>query len=151
MTGHHHAAILGAIKELRDSEGNIIAKPKIENDNRIVYGADNDITEEYGTPMPMIRAFYQALYYGRGDIAQQFIIPTKRNQGAYGINGMNTYYTNMKSPILLQKLTKISSNQYKAIYNYTITKTPCNGSAIVNIKQIKGRWFIENIKAIGGC
>lgn len=149
FSGHHHAPVLGTIVNITQNGAAI--KPKNYVEKRKAFDEDKDITEEYETPMPLIRAFYYALKVGRGDLAQEFITPEKRDKGAFSIIGMNKFYGNLKTPILLQNLEKITDTKYRVTYNYSGTKSTCNGKADVNIAQKDGRWFIGGIKALGGC
>lgn len=150
FNGHHHAPALGNIVTMKQN-GKIIAPTKIVYETRKTYDEDKDITEEYGTPMPIIRAFYLALKLGRGDLAQEFITPEKRDKGAFSIIGMNKFYGNLKKPILLQNLEKTTETQYRVTYNYSYGKNTCDGEADVNIIEKDGRWFIGGIKALSGC
>ena len=149
FNGHHHAPVLGTIVNITQNGTTI--KPKNYIEKRKVFDEGNDITEEYETPMPLIRAFYYSLKVGRGDLAQEFITPEKRDKGAFSITSMNKFYGNLKTPILLQNLEKITDTKYRVTYNYSGTKSTCNGKAEVNITQKDGRWFIGGIKALGGC
>ena len=148
FNGHHHAPVLGTIVAMR-GYGEIIEPNKDATETRKVLDQDKDITEEYDTPMPLIRAFYYALKVGRGDLAQEFITPEKRGKGAFSVTGMNKFYGNLKTPILLQNLEKITDTQYRVTYNYSTNNKTCNGKADVNITQKDGRWFIGGIKAKG--
>lgn len=152
QTGHHHAPLLGDIAYMSDAKTGEIIKPHgIISENRKIFDESKDITEEYGTPMPMIRAFYSALYMGRGDLAQDFIVYEKRNRGPYSISAMNNFYGNMQKPILLQYINKINDYKYKVKYNYKSVTNKCDGEAIVNITKIGDRNFIQSINSLTGC
>jgi hypothetical protein len=151
-TGHHHAPVLATIVSIQRLRDNYTLNSRdIRVENRRIQNNTEDIWLEYGTPETIVRGFYDALYHGRGDLAQQFLVSEKRNVGAYSIAGMNRFYRALSRPIFLQSITTLAPRSYWVRYNYVNSGSECHGSAIVATRHKLGRNYISSIRALNGC
>lgn len=98
-----------------------------------------------------IRAFYGALGAGQGDAAAALVVPEKTSSGAFAAHNLTRFYGNMKSPVELISIYPDGTSSYMVRYRFTVTRTPCNGRAIVSIVQRNGRSYISEINALDGC
>lgn len=57
----------------------------------------------------------------------------------------------MRSPIQLLSVSPRGVNAYAVRYKYAVTRTVCNGRAVVEMTKRNGRNYIGRIRALDGC
>jgi hypothetical protein len=131
ITGHHHAPLVMWINDV---------------------GPDVDPTRAYGTAMTTVEGFYDALEVGSGEEAASFVVPAKRNTGPLSAAALTSFYRNLKTPLSLTDVQKVSDREYRALYVYeTAQGKACNGSALVTTTDVDGENLISGITAENGC
>lgn len=107
--------------------------------------------EEYGTPATTIRAFYAALWAGDGGVAAGMVVPEKTLDGPFSAANLTRFYGNMRSPVELINLTSMGLNTYQVQYRYAVSRSVCNGRAIVETTERNGKNYIARVRALDGC
>ncbi|WP_448207402.1 hypothetical protein [Azospirillum sp. sgz302134] len=99
-----------------------------------------------------VRGFYAALAQADGARANDFLVPEKRNSGAYEIASMSRYYANMREPVRLLAADPLGPDAVRVRYHYVyVNGRVCDGAAEVSLSRRDGRPLIERIKALNGC
>ena len=129
-TGHHHRPLVAWVDEIT---------------------ADEDMTEEYGTPAATVRAFYLALGVGDGDTASAYVIEEKRRKGPFSARELRRFYGALPEPLELVSLDAAGPHSFAVRYRYTSKSGRCDGAAIVRTAERNGRFFIAGIKAENRC
>ncbi len=128
MTGHHHRPLVAWVKTIRELNG---ADP--------------------GSAGPVVKAFYEALSAGEGELAASFVIPEKTTTGPLSAKAMDGFYGNLSEPLQLLRISEKSRNEYFVTYRFVAGKNVCDGKALVRTENRDGRNFISSIKALNGC
>jgi len=110
-----------------------------------------DYTEEYGTAATTIRAFYEALEFGQGEIASSYVVPEKRSIPAFNGANMTRFYSSLAKPIQLVGIVKNGYQSYTVRYRWASNTKMCDGIAQVTTTMRGGKNFILSIKALNGC
>lgn len=139
-TAHHRKPLVAWVSKI--STAPISSTP---------FSNEEDPTEEYGTAATTIRAFYSALGSGEGGVAASLVVPEKTASGPFSANELTRYYGNMKSPIELISVSSTKPGAYLVYYKFAVTKSICNGRAVVDIENRNGKNYISGIKALDGC
>lgn len=134
-TGHHHEPLVAWVTSVRSAA---VAKPM-------------DFTAEYGTSATTIRAFYDALHDGQGDVAARLIVPEKRSVPAFTPAALTRFYGGLAEPIRMLGISQASPSSYTVRYRYSMKARTCNGRAVVTTAVRGGRNFIQGIKPLDGC
>jgi len=103
--------------------------------------------EAVGTPVTLVASFYRALSAGDGDAAAALITPAKRGVGPFNPSTMSRFYRSFKEPLVLRSIRQIGANVVEAKYSYRVTRTVCEGTAIVETETGRGRPLIRRIRA----
>ncbi|WP_109117955.1 hypothetical protein [Azospirillum sp. TSO22-1] len=99
-----------------------------------------------------VEGFYGALAHGDGQRANEFLLPEKRNQGAYEIAAMTRFYSAMREPLQLIGVGRLDPEVVRVRYAYTHQSgRHCDGVADVTVRRIDGRGLIERIRPLSGC
>lgn len=152
-TGHHRAPIVASLEKVTiKSSKKSIAKNSLKSSNILAESFDLwEFQDQFGTAVTSVLGFYDALYHAKGEAAQQFLLPSKRNKGGYSISAMNSFYSSLTVPIKLKSIEGIDAHNYKVSYYYELGKKVCNGTSIVAVSRIKNQNLISSVKAQGGC
>ncbi len=99
-----------------------------------------------------VRAFYAALAQADGERANGFLVPEKRDTGAYEIASMSRYYGNMREPLRLLAAEPAGPDAVRVRYHYVYANgRVCDGAADIALARRDGRALIERIRALNGC
>ncbi|MBP2295563.1 hypothetical protein [Azospirillum rugosum] len=106
-----------------------------------------------GDGMDAVRGFYEALAQADGARANGFMVPEKRNSGAYEVGSMSRYYANMREPLRLISAEPMGTDAARVRYHYVYANgRVCDGAAEVSLsRRDGGRPLIERIRALNGC
>jgi len=105
-----------------------------------------------GDGLDAVRGFYEALAQADGARANEFLVPEKRNSGAYEIGAMSRYYGNMREPVRLIAAEPMGNDGARVRYHYVyVNGRTCDGAAEVFLSRRDGRPLIERIRALNGC
>ncbi|MCW2244217.1 hypothetical protein [Azospirillum canadense] len=106
-----------------------------------------------GDGMDTVRGFYEALAQADGARANGFLVPEKRNSGAYEVGSMSRYYANMREPLRLIAAEPMGTDAARVRYHYVYANgRVCEGAAEVSLsRRDGGRPLIERIRALNGC
>ncbi|MBP2316423.1 hypothetical protein [Azospirillum soli] len=105
-----------------------------------------------GTGLDAVRGFYDALAQADGARANGFLVPEKRNSGAYEITSLSRFYGAMREPLRLLSADPIGPDAFRVRYHYVyVNGRVCDGGAEVTLSRREGALLIERIKALNGC
>jgi len=100
----------------------------------------------------VVEAFYAALARGDGRQANEYLVPEKRNQGAYEVAAMTRFYSSMREPLRVVGMGRLDPAIIRVQYTYTHQSgRHCDGVADVTVHRVGGRTLIERIRALSGC
>ena len=117
-----------------------------ENNNEVVVRRENIITKS-DDPLEVVKKFYFALSRSDGETAASLVTPTNRGIGPFNQKNIANFFGNMKVPLVTTDIQKLSETLFQVKYNYTYTKSQCNGIAIVETENLLGNIFIKKISA----
>jgi len=92
-------------------------------------------------------AFYRALAKGDGRSAAEFIAPSRRGKAAFDPSSMSRFYGTMSQPLAVRNIRQIASDRLEVRYSYRVTRTACEGTAIVTTEVVSARTMIQSIRA----
>ncbi len=102
--------------------------------------------------LAVVEGFYAALGRGDGRQANEFLVPEKRNQGAYEIASMSRFYSAMSEPLRVIGVGRIDPLVVRVQYTYAHQSgRRCDGVADVTVHRVGGRALIDRIRALSGC
>ncbi len=105
-----------------------------------------------GTALNAVRGFYEALAQADGVRANGFLVPEKRNSGAYEIASLSRFYGAMREPLRLLSADPLGPDAFRVRYHYVyVNGRVCDGAAEVTLSRREGAPLIERIKALNGC
>lgn len=105
-----------------------------------------------GNGLETVRGFYEALAQADGARANGFLVPEKRNAGAYEIASLSRFYGAMREPLTLLSADPIGPDSFRVRYHYVyVNGRVCDGGAEVTLSRREGAPLIERIKALNGC
>lgn len=106
-----------------------------------------------GDGMDAVRGFYEALAQADGARANGFLVPEKRNSGAFEVGSMSRYYANMRDPLRLVSAEPMGADAARVRYRYVYANgRVCDGAAELSLsRRDGGRPLIERIRALNGC
>lgn len=117
-----------------------------ENNTEVVVRRENIITKS-DDPIEVVKKFYSALSRSDGDTAASLVTPSKRGIGPFNEKNIANFFGNMKIPLVITDVQKLSDNLFQVKYNYTYTKTQCNGISTVETENLLGNVLIKKISA----
>ena len=117
-----------------------------EKDTEVVVKKESTSINQ-AEPIDIVKKFYFALSKSDGDTASSLVTPTKRGIGPFNEKNIASFYGNMKVPLVVGEVLKISDNLFQVKYSYTHTKTQCNGTAAVETENFLGNILIKKIRA----
>jgi len=130
-TAHHHAPVLVDVATVE-----ILREP----------------TDEYGTALTTVRAFYLALAAGNGAEAARMVIPERTYSGAFSAPEISRFYGSLTEPLRLIDIVPLGPNEFRVHYTFVAgANHRCQGDAIVYTMQRAGMNLISSIKALNGC
>lgn len=94
-----------------------------------------------------VASFYSALAVGNGKSASAFVIPAKRGIGPFNEARMSKFYRSFKEPLLVRSVRKVDRNFVEARYSYRVSKTKCEGTALVETEVVHEQTLIRSIRA----
>ena len=104
------------------------------------------------TALDAVRGFYEALAQADGARANGFLVPEKRNSGAYEIASLSRFYGAMREPLRLLSAVPLGPDAFRVRYHYVyVNGRVCDGAAEVTLSRREGAPLIERIKALNGC
>lgn len=99
----------------------------------------------------VVEKFYKALARGDGRAAVMFVVPEKRETGAYKSDGISKFYGNLIEPLNIKSLVEINPNLFEVKYNYKDQGRICDGVSSVTTTEIDDKIYIKKIVAKNGC
>ncbi|HXA39908.1 MAG TPA: hypothetical protein VNW53_12980 [Phenylobacterium sp.] len=132
-TGHHHEPLVAWV-------ANVTPATKKMN-----------FVDEYGSAATTIRAFYETLGSGQGDVASTMVVAEKRAKGPFSAESLTRFYSHLKEPIRLVRIDQSGPDTFIAHYRYATGKSVCNGQGLVTTVNRSGRNYIQSIRALKGC
>ncbi|MFL5294950.1 MAG: hypothetical protein ACJ798_01080 [Phenylobacterium sp.] len=132
-TGHHHEPLVAWVISVMPSARKMA------------------FVDEYGSAATTIRAFYETLGSGQGDVASTMVVPEKRAKGPFSPESLTRFYGHLKEPIRLVRIDQSGPDTFIAHYTYATAKSVCDGQGLVTTVARSGRNYIASIKALKGC
>jgi hypothetical protein len=154
-TGHHHRPLVAWAAHISaaSADGRATQVDDIPKRSRPPAAAsdDEDVTTEYGTAATTVRAFYEALADGQGQIASHFVVREKRSKGPLSGAALTRFYGSLAEPLTLIDLHRYGVGRYEVRYAFGDGARACRGRSIVAATQRKGLFFIAGIQASDAC
>ncbi|MDM0109954.1 hypothetical protein QTH97_33945 [Variovorax sp. J22R24] len=91
--------------------------------------------------------FYRALSAADGRSAAAFVIPAKRGIGPFNEINISRFYGSFQRPLQIRSIRPIDASLVEAKYSYRVSRTTCEGTAIVETERIGRETFIRRIRA----
>lgn len=98
-------------------------------------------------PVEAVAKFYRALAAADGATAAALVVPAKRGRGAFRAEEISTFYGSLREPLAVRSIRTIDKNRVEVRYRYRATKTPCEGTAIVETESVLQQTLIRSIRA----
>ncbi|MDM0109610.1 hypothetical protein QTH97_32140 [Variovorax sp. J22R24] len=102
------------------------------------------------SPDPQIQAvanFYRALSAADGRTAAAFVVPAKRGLGPFNEANISRFYGSFERPLLIRSIRSIDASVVEAKYSYRVSRTTCEGTAIVETERVGQETLIRRIRA----
>jgi hypothetical protein len=125
--------------------------PPVEQTSEAPASASRSDTVTGSSGEATVRAFYNALGSGSGDVASAQVVPQKRSSRAYSADAISRFYGRLRDPLRLTSVTPLQGGAYRVTYRYAAPGLRCNGSAIVRLTSEGTRPLIRSIDATNGC
>lgn len=129
-TGHHHRPLVAWVD---------------------VISAEDGIAADDGSAAATVRAFYAALGAGDGVAASALVIEEKRRKGPFSARELGRFYGSLPEPLKLVSVEPAGASRFAVRYRYGSKSGRCDGAAMVRTAERQGRFYIQAIKAEGGC
>ncbi|MDM0078626.1 hypothetical protein QTH90_29760 [Variovorax sp. J2P1-59] len=94
-----------------------------------------------------VESFYRALSVADGKAAAAVVIPAKRGAGPFNENNMARFFGSFDRPLLIRSLRAIDDRRVEARYSYRVSRTTCEGTAIVETQRVGQQILIRSIRA----
>ena len=94
-----------------------------------------------------VAKFYRALSAADGAAAAALVIPAKRGRGPFQEDKISTFYGSLREPLAIRSIRALDENHVEAKYRYRATRTPCEGTAIVETESVRQQTLIRSIRA----
>jgi hypothetical protein len=130
-SGHHHEPLVAWVTSVQFADSRHVD---------VVEGSDADT----------VRAFYEALGRGRGNVANLLVAPEQRRIPAFSASAMSSFYGSLNEPIRLLEINRSGRNAFLIHYRYAASRV-CDGRAIVTTSSRDETTYIDSIKALDGC
>lgn len=99
-----------------------------------------------------VRAFYTALGAGDGASAAQLVIPGKRQIGPLSARELTRYYSTLRLPLRVSRLTVGGAGMVLVSYDYVLRDgRACEGRSAVRLVQSYSKTLIQSIRTEGPC
>lgn len=98
-------------------------------------------------PVEAVAKFYRALAAADGATAAALVVPAKRGRGAFRAEEIATFYGSLREPLAVRSIRTIDKNRVEVRYRYRGSKTPCEGTAIVETESVLQQTLIRSIRA----
>jgi hypothetical protein len=108
---------------------------------------DFQIEDQPYDPLKVAVAFYQYLGLADGSSAAALVIPEKRGMGPFNERNIGKFFGSMKEPLKVNSVKLLSSDTVEVNYTYRVSKSQCNGKAIVETGYFMGNTLIKKISA----
>ena len=108
---------------------------------------DFQIDDQPYDPLKVVVAFYQYLGLADGSSAAALVIPEKRGIGPFNERNIGQFFGTMKEPLKVNSVKLLSSDIVEVNYTYRVSKSQCNGKAIVETGYFMGNTLIKKISA----
>lgn len=131
MTAHHHLPVLIAVNE----------SITLPSGSAASNGADALDAAS------VVRAFYEALGRGDGQVASGFVVPEKRSSGPYAADNLSRFYGGFSDPLAVTGLSVIDENLVQVTYHWASGRKRCDGAATVTVTRRNGESLIQSIKS----
>jgi hypothetical protein len=149
MTGHDHRPLVAQVGNIVPLDANA-ARTVIR---RTMPPRTDPVAQEQGIgeASTTVRAFYDALSFGSGEMASSLVVPEKRGTGPYAPDSISRFYGPLPEPLRLVELKPQGSAEYLVRYVYGTSTRHCQGRALVTTTQRDGLNLIEKIHPLDGC
>jgi hypothetical protein len=94
-----------------------------------------------------VEKFYRALAAADGRAAAAAIVPAKRGIGPFNETSMSKFYGSFERPLVIRSIRPIDARLVEARYSYRVSKTTCEGTAIVETERVSQETLIRSIRA----
>ncbi|MDM0050407.1 hypothetical protein [Variovorax sp. J22R115] len=94
-----------------------------------------------------VESFYRALSAADGMTAAAFVIPEKRGLGPFNAANISRFYGSFDRPLLIRSIRSINASLVEAKYSYRVSRTTCEGTAIVETERVGQETLIRRIHA----
>jgi len=108
---------------------------------------DFQIEDQPYDPLKVVVSFYQYLGLADGSSAAALVIPEKRGIGPFNERNIGQFFGSMKEPLKVNSVKLLSSDTVEVNYTYRVSKSQCNGKAIVETGYFMGNTLIKKISA----
>lgn len=98
-------------------------------------------------PVAIVGRFYKALAIADGNAASALVVPEKRGIGPFNERNIASFFGSMREPLTVQSIDKLDKDTVQVRYTYRVTKTQCDGTAVVQTEYVLGNTLIRSIKA----
>ena len=95
----------------------------------------------------LVEEFYRALSAADGKRAAALVIPEKRGLGAFNAAGMSRFYGSLERPLLVRSVRPLDARRVEVKYSYRVSRTSCEGTAVVETQRIRDETLIRSIRA----
>jgi hypothetical protein len=109
------------------------------------------VTSAYSGGEAVVRAFYDALGNGDGEVASALVIAEKRSSEAFSPRAITRFYGGLREPLRLTEVTPLDDRAFRVSYRYSAGRSRCDGEAVVSLASRNGRDLIRSIEALNGC
>lgn len=109
------------------------------------------VTSAYSGDEVVVRAFYEALGNGDGEVASALVVAEKRSSEAFSPRAISRFYGGLREPLRLMEITPLDDRAFRVSYRYSAGRSRCDGEAVVSLASRNGRDLIRSIRALNGC
>lgn len=117
------------------------AGPAVESEPASALPATTD------APVQVVEKFYRALAAGDGRAAAAIVVPAKRGRGPFNEADMSRFYGSFEEPLSLRSIRPIDERRVEARYSYRVSRSTCEGRAIVETERVAREVLIRRIRA----
>jgi hypothetical protein len=98
-------------------------------------------------PVEAVAKFYRALAAADGATAAALVVPAKRGRGPFRAEAISSFYGSLQEPLTVRSIRTIDRNRVEVRYRYRASRTPCEGTAIVETASVLQQTQIRSIRA----
>lgn len=118
-----------------------------ENDDASLDASTTSRNGRSDAAVQAVASFYAALSAADGKSASAFVVPAKRGIGPFNDANMSRFYGSFEEPLRLRSIRKVDKNRVEARYSYRVSKTRCDGTALVETESVREQTLIRSIRA----